>query len=96
MIIVLMLITRIMVKFDEAQVIDDDDDNINNNNNDDDDDDDDDDDINNDDDDDIVFGAYHALETLSQLMQFSFNEQSYFIPFAPWTIYDFPRLECLL
>ena len=24
-------------------------------------------------------------------MQFSFETQSYFIPFAPWNIYDFPR-----
>ena len=24
-------------------------------------------------------------------MQFSFSNQNYFIPFAPWNIYDFPR-----
>ena len=38
-----------------------------------------------------VYGAYHALETLSQLMQFNFDTETYFIPFAPWSIYDFPR-----
>jgi hexosaminidase len=39
----------------------------------------------------LVYGAYHALETLSQLMQFSFETESYFIRDAPWSIFDFPR-----
>jgi hexosaminidase len=38
-----------------------------------------------------VYGAYHALETLSQLMQFSFDNETYFVPNAPWSIFDFPR-----
>jgi hexosaminidase len=31
------------------------------------------------------------LETLSQLMQFSFDSELFFIPFAPWTVSDAPR-----
>ena len=38
-----------------------------------------------------VYGAYHALETLSQLVQFSFETETYFVRDAPWSITDFPR-----
>jgi hypothetical protein len=38
-----------------------------------------------------VYGAYHALETLSQMMQYDFDTQSYFIIGCPWTIVDYPR-----
>ena len=38
-----------------------------------------------------VYGAYHALETLSQLMQFNFDTETYYIRQAPWSISDFPR-----
>jgi hexosaminidase len=40
---------------------------------------------------DIVYGAYHALETISQLMQFNFVTETYYIPNCPWTIVDYPR-----
>eukprot|EP01116_Phalansterium_solitarium_P016478 TRINITY_DN3839_c0_g1_i1.p1 TRINITY_DN3839_c0_g1~~TRINITY_DN3839_c0_g1_i1.p1 ORF type:complete len:673 (-),score=228.15 TRINITY_DN3839_c0_g1_i1:183-2201(-) len=38
-----------------------------------------------------VYGAYHALETLSQLMRYDFDNDSYFIAHAPWCFYDRPR-----
>ena len=38
-----------------------------------------------------MYGAYHALETLSQMMQYDFDTQSYFIIGCPWTIVDYPR-----
>lgn len=38
-----------------------------------------------------VYGAYHALETLSQLIQFSYDSETYYIRGAPWEITDFPR-----
>eukprot|EP00045_Choanoeca_perplexa_P018020 m.274610 g.274610 ORF g.274610 m.274610 type:complete len:647 (+) comp17690_c0_seq3:36-1976(+) len=38
-----------------------------------------------------VFGAMHGLETLSQLISFDFDAQSYKVAAAPWTINDKPR-----
>ena len=38
-----------------------------------------------------VFGAYHALETLSQLVTFNFDAGSYEVAAAPWKITDEPR-----
>ena len=40
-----------------------------------------------------VFGAMHALETLSQLIVFNFDTQSYGIAHAPWSIDDAPRFH---
>lgn len=40
---------------------------------------------------DTVYGAYHALETLSQLIAFDFDLQNYFIRHSPWDIVDAPR-----
>ena len=37
------------------------------------------------------FGAYHGLETLSQLITYDFDNQWYAIAAAPWTIQDAPR-----
>ncbi len=39
----------------------------------------------------LVYGAYHGLESLSQLMQFNPATATYYIPSAPWTIADSPR-----
>jgi hexosaminidase len=39
----------------------------------------------------IVYGAYHALETLSQMMQYSFDNETYYIGSCPWWITDYPR-----
>lgn len=38
-----------------------------------------------------VFGAFHGLETLSQLITFDFDTQSYYVDAAPWHINDKPR-----
>jgi len=38
-----------------------------------------------------VFGAYHALETLSQLVTFNFDTASYEVAASPWSINDAPR-----
>jgi hexosaminidase len=38
-----------------------------------------------------VFGAYHGLETLSQLIQFDFDTKLYYISDAPFYIEDEPR-----
>eukprot|EP00930_Biecheleria_cincta_P032184 TRINITY_DN22339_c0_g1_i1.p1 TRINITY_DN22339_c0_g1~~TRINITY_DN22339_c0_g1_i1.p1 ORF type:complete len:532 (+),score=87.01 TRINITY_DN22339_c0_g1_i1:94-1689(+) len=38
-----------------------------------------------------VFGAYHGLETLSQLVTFNFTSGAYQIEAAPWHIEDSPR-----
>ncbi|EGD83308.1 hypothetical protein PTSG_03917 [Salpingoeca rosetta] len=38
-----------------------------------------------------VYGAYHGLQTLSQLISFDFTQQEYVIPGAPWKISDAPR-----
>jgi hexosaminidase len=40
-----------------------------------------------------VFGAMHGLETLSQLVSFDFDTQSYGIARAPWHIDDAPRFK---
>jgi len=40
-----------------------------------------------------VFGAMHGLETLSQLISFNFDTQSYVIRHAPWHIDDAPRFQ---
>lgn len=40
-----------------------------------------------------VYGAYHGLETLSQLISFNFDTQQYEIPLAPWHIEDKPRFS---
>ena len=37
------------------------------------------------------FGAYHAMETLSQLVTFDFDGQVYQLASAPWSIQDAPR-----
>ena len=38
-----------------------------------------------------VFGAYHGLETLSQLTGFHFSSQTYQVRYAPWSVVDGPR-----
>lgn len=38
-----------------------------------------------------VFGCYHALETLSQMVSFDFDTQVYSVLHAPWVIADAPR-----
>jgi hexosaminidase len=38
-----------------------------------------------------VYGVYHALQTLSQLIGFDFDQQQYVIRHTPWTIDDAPR-----
>jgi hexosaminidase len=38
-----------------------------------------------------VYGAYHGLQTLSQLVRFDFDAKAYSIANAPWTITDAPR-----
>lgn len=38
-----------------------------------------------------VFGAYHGLETFSQLVAFDFDDQTYAVHGAPWKIEDAPR-----
>ncbi|KAJ3708229.1 hypothetical protein LUZ61_011934 [Rhynchospora tenuis] len=38
-----------------------------------------------------VFGAFHALETFSQLCYFNFATKALELHSAPWTIYDQPR-----
>lgn len=40
-----------------------------------------------------VFGAMHGLETLSQLVYFDFDTESYKIDRAPWHIDDEPRFQ---
>jgi len=40
-----------------------------------------------------VFGAVHALETLSQLIEFDFDSSLYVIGSAPWMIKDTPRFS---
>ena len=37
-----------------------------------------------------VFGALHAMETLSQIVQRSSNHDAFLIPNAPWNITDYP------
>jgi hexosaminidase len=38
-----------------------------------------------------VYGCYHALETLSQMISFDFDTQTYSVLHAPWSINDAPR-----
>eukprot|EP00759_Apiculatamorpha_spiralis_P047501 PhF_6_TR43148/c0_g1_i1/m.66038/K12373/HEXA_B; hexosaminidase len=38
-----------------------------------------------------VYGAYHGMETLSQLVVFNFDTESYQISGTPWMIQDAPR-----
>ena len=38
-----------------------------------------------------LFGAYHALESLSQLVRFNSSRESFEIHGAPWSIVDAPR-----
>lgn len=38
-----------------------------------------------------VYGAYHALETLSQLTGFDFDTQTFQVRYGPWAITDAPR-----
>lgn len=38
-----------------------------------------------------VYGAYHGFQTLSQLIQWSFDTKTYIIPGAPITIQDAPK-----
>jgi len=38
-----------------------------------------------------VYGALRGLETFSQLVQFSFDAESYSVSFVPWKIKDAPR-----
>lgn len=40
-----------------------------------------------------VYGAYHGLQTLSQLIVFDFDSQLYQIAGAPWNIQDAPRFK---
>jgi len=40
-----------------------------------------------------VYGAYHALQTLSQLIVFNFDTQTYGIDQAPWHVADAPRFK---
>ncbi|EDQ89857.1 uncharacterized protein MONBRDRAFT_18960 [Monosiga brevicollis MX1] len=40
---------------------------------------------------DTIYGAMRALETISQLIQFDYDTNNYFIANAPWAITDFPR-----
>jgi hexosaminidase len=40
-----------------------------------------------------VYGVYHALETLSQLVRYDFDLLSYKIPLAPLVITDAPRFQ---
>ena len=39
------------------------------------------------------FGAYHGLETLSQLITFDFDTKQYGIAACPWSIEDKPRFQ---
>eukprot|EP01060_Flectonema_neradi_P030945 TRINITY_DN458_c0_g1_i18.p1 TRINITY_DN458_c0_g1~~TRINITY_DN458_c0_g1_i18.p1 ORF type:complete len:520 (+),score=132.37 TRINITY_DN458_c0_g1_i18:61-1560(+) len=39
------------------------------------------------------FGAYHAMETLSQLVVFNFDSDAYVVKDTPWSITDSPRFE---
>ena len=38
-----------------------------------------------------IFGAYHGLETLSQLIRFDFDAGQYVVSNVPWVIEDSPR-----
>ena len=40
-----------------------------------------------------VYGAYHALQTLSQLISFDFDSKRYSLHSAPWSIADAPRFS---
>ena len=40
-----------------------------------------------------VYGAYHALQTLSQLISFDFDTKRYSLHAAPWSITDAPRFS---
>jgi hexosaminidase len=40
-----------------------------------------------------VYGALHALETFSQIVQWSTIQHSYLIPNAPWKISDYPKYK---
>ena len=40
-----------------------------------------------------VYGAYHALQTLSQLITFDFDTKLYSVSAAPWLITDAPRFS---
>ena len=40
-----------------------------------------------------VYGALHAIETLSQIVQWSPNHQVFVIPNAPWNITDYPKYK---
>jgi hexosaminidase len=40
-----------------------------------------------------VYGAYHALQTLSQLITFDFDTKRYSISAVPWLITDAPRFS---
>ena len=39
------------------------------------------------------FGAYHGMETLSQLVVFDFDSETYVVRDAPWSITDSPRFQ---
>ncbi|UJR18553.1 hypothetical protein I4U23_005460 [Adineta vaga] len=40
-----------------------------------------------------VYGALYAIETLSQLIQWSPNHRAFVIPNAPWNIIDYPKYK---
>lgn len=40
-----------------------------------------------------LVGAYHGLESLSQLLTFDYDTKTYYIDAAPWSIHDFPRFK---
>lgn len=40
-----------------------------------------------------VYGAYHAIETFSQIVVYSYNEKKYIMEAAPYKIYDYPTFQ---
>ena len=42
-----------------------------------------------------IFGAYHAMESFSQLVRFNSSRESFEIHGAPWFIDDAPRYPVL-
>ncbi|ORC88895.1 beta-hexosaminidase subunit beta [Trypanosoma theileri] len=40
-----------------------------------------------------IYGCYHGLETLSQLISFNYSSHRYELHHAPWRVEDFPRFS---
>ncbi|KAH9598019.1 Glycoside hydrolase family 20 [Trypanosoma melophagium] len=40
-----------------------------------------------------IYGCYHGLETLSQLISFNYSSRQYELHHAPWRVDDFPRFS---